>query len=94
MDDDARKVLGAIPRVVNRISNRTIDNDLIKTLLIEERFALDVFRLFLDLSQDILANEMGARGVKGDFTSIRSKCSNDSEEIAQILADLGLANAI
>jgi hypothetical protein len=94
LDDDGRKVLESIPRVVDRLDSLTIDKDLIKAILVEDPYALDVFRLFLDLSQDILANEMKARGVKGDFTSIRSKCKNDSENIARILVELGVADAI
>jgi hypothetical protein len=94
LDDDGKKVLESIPRVVDRLDSLTIDKDLIKAILIEDPYALDVFRLFLDLSQDILANEMRARGVKGDFTSIRSKCKNDSENIARILVELGVTDAI
>ena len=67
LDDDGRKVLESIPHVVDKINDLTLDRDLIKTILDDDPYALDVFRLFLDLSQDILANEMRIRGVKDDF---------------------------
>lgn len=94
LDDDGRKVLESITSVVERIDDSTLDQDLIKTILLEDSYALDVFRLFLDMSQDIFANEMSARNIRGDFTSIRSKCKKDSEKIAEALVDLGLADAI
>jgi len=94
LDDEGRKVLESIPHVIDKIDDSTLDQQLIKSILVDDRYALDVFRLFLDLSQDILANEMRARGVKGDFTSIRSKCKKDSEKIAQVLVELGLTDAI
>lgn len=94
LDDDGRKVLESITHVVERIDDLALDQDLIKTILVEDPYALDVFRLFLDMSQDIFANEMGARNIKGDFTSIRSKCKNDPEKIAGALVELGLADII
>ncbi|MDD1722641.1 MAG: hypothetical protein LUQ15_04035 [Methanothrix sp.] len=81
LDDDGRKVLETIPQVLDRLDDLILSEDLAKTILIENPYALDVFRLFLDLSQDVLANEMKARGVKGDFTSIRGKCMNDADRI-------------
>ena len=94
LDTDGHKVLESISIVVERINDLTIDQDLIKIILSEDPYALDVFRLFLDMSQDIFANEMRIRGVMGDFTSIRKKCGNNSEEIAEILMELGLADVI
>lgn len=94
LDDDGRKVLESIPHVVDKINDLTLDRDLITTILNDDPYALDVFRLFLDLSQDILANEMRIRGVKGDFTSIRRRCKNDSEKITQVLIELGLGEAV
>lgn len=94
LDDDSRKVLESIQQVVDKIGDRTIDQSFIETILIENPYALDVFRLFLDLSQDVLANEMRVRGVKGDFTNVRRKCQNEAERITQVLVDLGLIDAI
>lgn len=94
LDDDGRKVLESITNVVDRIGDLTLDPDLIKTILVEDPYALDVFRLILDMSQDIFANEMSARGIKGDFTSIRIKCKKEPEKIAEALIGLGLADAI
>ncbi|MFB3764586.1 MAG: hypothetical protein ACE14P_04990 [Methanotrichaceae archaeon] len=94
LDEDGRKVLESIPQVIGRIDNLVLDQNLIGTMLIENQYALDVFRLFLDVYQDVLANEMRVRGVKGDFTSIRSKCKNEVEQIAQILIELGLIDAV
>jgi len=94
LDDDGRKVLETIPQVLDRLDDLILSEDLAKTILIENPYALDVFRLFLDLSQDVLANEMKARGVKGDFTSIRGKCMNDADRITHVLVELGLLDAI
>ena len=47
LDDDGRKVLESISRVVERIDDLTLDQDLIKTILIDDPYSLDVFRLFL-----------------------------------------------
>ncbi len=94
LDDDGRKVLETIPKVVKRVENAPLSQELVSSILNDEYYSLDVFRLFLDMSQDIFANEMRARGVKGDFTSIRGKCKHDSEEIAGALIDLGLMDQI
>lgn len=94
MDDDSKRVLGSITKVVERMDGLPLDQSLIKTILIEDPYSLDVFRLFLDISQDIFANEMSARDIKGDFTSIRNKCQNDPEKVAQALVELGLCDAI
>ena len=89
-----QRVVEAIRRVVERIGHRTVDRALVEELLREEPYALDVFRLFLDLSQDVLANEINARGIKGDFDSIRRKCSKHAAEIAEVLVELGVLDAI
>ena len=89
-----RRVVEAIPRVIEHIGDRPLDQGLIEGLLREESYALDVFRLFLDLSQDVLANEVNARGIKGDFDSIRRKCFQHAAEIAEVLVELGVLDAI
>ena len=89
-----RRVVEAIPRVIEHIGDRPLDRGLIEDLLREEPYALDVLRLFLDLSQDVLANEVNARGIKGDFDSIRRKCSQHAAEIVDVLVKLGVLDAI
>jgi|GEM_PF-319262 hypothetical protein len=91
-----QRVVEAIPRVIERIGDRAVDRALVEELLREEPYALDVFRLFLDLSQDVLANEVNARGIRGDFGSIRRKCSQHphAAEIAEVLVDLGVLDTI
>jgi len=89
-----REVVEAIPQVIERIGDRPLDRGLIESLLREEPYALDVLRLFLDLSQDVLANEVNAKGIKGDFALIRRKCSQRAVEIAEILVELGVLEAI
>lgn len=90
LDDDGKRVLEAIPHVLDRLNDPILDENLIEIILKENPYSLDVFRLFIDVSQDVLANEMKARGVKGDFTSIRAKCKTDADRIADVLIDLGL----
>ena len=89
-----RDVLKAIPRVIAKIGDRSVDRTFVEELLREEPYALDVFRLFLDLSQDVLANEVNAKGIKGDFDSIRRKCFHHATEIAEVLVELGILDAI
>ncbi|HEX28688.1 TPA: hypothetical protein ENG04_01235 [Candidatus Poribacteria bacterium] len=94
LNDIGRKVIDAIPKIIGRINRSPLDQSTITTLLEEETYALDVFRLFLDLSQDAIANEINARGIRGDFASIRSKCSRHADEIAEALVTLGLIDTI
>lgn len=94
LDDVGRDVVKAIPQVIDRIDRSTVDQPLLSTLLKQEAYALDVFRLFLDLSQDVIANEINARGLGGDFSSLRTKCDEHSARIAEILVELGLIDAI
>lgn len=94
LNEVGQQVVEAIPRVIGRIGKRSPDRALVEELLREEPYALDVLRLFLDLSQDMLANEVNAKGIKGDFDSIRRKCSRHATEIAEVLVGLGVLDAI
>lgn len=94
LDDDGNKVLAAITNVIARIGKFSVDQKVIEDILRHEPYALDVFRLFLDISQDILSNEMRARGITGGFDSIRRKCSTDTDKIAAVLEELGIIEAI
>jgi hypothetical protein len=89
-----RRVIEAIPWVIAHIGHRPLNPSVVEKLLREEPYALDVFRLFLDLSQDVLANEVNAKGIRGDFDSIRRKCSQHAAEIAKVLIELGVLDAI
>lgn len=91
LDEVAQEVIDTIPLAVERIEQeKNLTQSLIEELLQHEQYALDVFRLFLDLSQDRLANEINARGIKGDFSSIRRKSSGHEQDIASVLVDLGI----
>jgi hypothetical protein len=94
LDEDGKEVLAAIPRVVGRIGTSTVDRPIIEDLLRGEPYSLDVFRLFLDVSQDILSNEMRVRGITGGFDSIRRKCRAHTSQIAAVLEELGIVEAI
>ena len=94
LDEDGKKVLAAIPSVIDKIGTSPVDRLIIEDILGQEPYALDVFRLFLDVSQDILSNEMRARGLTGGFESIRRKCRTNRMQIAAVLADLGIIDAI
>ncbi|MHC1631746.1 MAG: hypothetical protein ACXQT4_05620 [Methanotrichaceae archaeon] len=94
MDDIVDEVIVTIHRAIHQLNNSVVDQNVIRTLLVEETYALDVFRLFLDISQDVLLNTMKSKGIKGDFKAVRNKCRNRSEEIAEILVKLGLIDAI
>ena len=94
LNEVGQQVVEAIPRVIGRIGKRSPDRALVEELLREEPYALDALRLFLDLSQDVLANEVNAKGIKGDFDSIRRKCSRHATEIAEVLVGLGVLGAI
>ena len=94
LDEDGQRVHEAIPMVLDRLDDLELSGDLIRTMLMEDPYSLDVFRLFIDMSQDVLANEMKAGGVKGDFTSIRGKCKRNADRIADVLIDLGLLDII
>jgi len=94
LDEDGQRVHEAIPMVLDRLDDLELSGDLIRTMLMEDPYSLDVFRLFIDMSQDVLANEMKAGGVKGDFTSIRGKCNRNADRIADVLIDLGLLDII
>jgi len=65
LDTVGQRVVKAISRIIERIGDQPLDRALLEKLLLEEPYALDVFRLFLDLSQDILANELNASGISG-----------------------------
>lgn len=94
LDEDGKKVLEEIPRVIDKIGNTSVNRNLIESILNSEPYALDVFRLFLDLSQDRLLNEMEPKGITGGFDSIRRKCKISATKIAVVLEDLGLIDAI
>jgi len=94
MDETAEMVLETTPRVIYQLKRSAIDQKAIEGLLAEEDYALDVFRLFLDISQDILLNIFKAHGIKGDFKTIRHKCRNQSEKISEILIESALIEAI
>ncbi len=94
MDETAERVLETTPRVIDQLERSAINQKMIEGLLVEEDYALDVFRLFLDISQDILLNIFRANGIKGDFRTIRHKCRNQSETIAEILIESALIEAI
>jgi hypothetical protein len=94
LDEDGEKVLAAIPSVIDRIGTSPVDRPIIEDILRREPYALDVFRLFLDVSQDILSNEMRARGITGGFDSLRRKCRTNTSQIAVVLEELGIVDAI
>jgi len=94
IDDIGQKVIETIPRIIEQIGNRSLDRALVEELLQREPYALDVFRLFLDLSQDVLVNEFNAKGIEGNFGSLRKRCSRHAAEIAEVLVELGLLDAI
>lgn len=95
LDEVAQEVIDTIPLAVERIERENnLTQSLIEELLQHEPYALDVFRLFLDLSQDRLANEINARGIKGDFGSIRRKSSDREQDIASTLVDLGILDTM
>jgi hypothetical protein len=94
LDDVAQQVIDTISLVVERIEESELGQSIIENLLRREEYALDVFRLFLDLSQDRLANEINARGIRGDFNSIRGKSRDRAQEIAAILVELGILDTI
>ena len=89
-----QQVVEAIPWVIAEIGDQSVNSTLVEDLLRRNPYSLDVFRLFLDLSQDRLANEANARGIKGDFSSIRAKCQRYATEIVELLIELGLLDAI
>jgi hypothetical protein len=89
-----QEVIDIIPKVIKKLEGEAVTKELIGDLLREEKYALDVFRLFLDLSQDTMANELNALGIKGEFPSIRNKCLRKEEEIAEGLIKIGLIDAI
>lgn len=63
LDEVAQEVIDAISFAVERIEQEeNLTQSTIEEFLQHERYALDVFRLFLDLSQDRLANEINALG--------------------------------
>lgn len=94
MDKTAERVLETTPKVIDRLMRSKNHQKTIETLLVEESYALDVFRLFLDMSQDILLNIFKANGIKGDFKTIRNKCQTQADKIADILIESGLIEAI
>lgn len=96
LDKVGREVIDTISVVVQQLEDtpRELERSTIENLLGNERYALDVFRLFLDLSQDRLANEVNVRGIKGDFGSVRRKCPDRAPEIAEVLVELGLLDTI
>jgi len=94
MDETAEMVLETTPRVISRLKRSEINQKTIESLLVEEDYALDLFRLFLDISQDILLNIFKKNGIKGDFRTIRHKCRSQSEKIGEILIESGLIEAI
>jgi hypothetical protein len=95
LDDVAQEVIETISLTVERIQQEsTLTQLIVEDLLQHERYALDVFRLFLDLSQDRLANEINAYGIRGDFGSIRRKSSDQRQEIASVLVDLGILDTM
>jgi hypothetical protein len=95
LDDVAEKVTDTISVVVEEIEHTSeLRQSTIVTLLQRDEYTLDVFRLFLDLSQDTLANEINARGIGGRFSSIRSKAHEHAPVIAATLVDLGLLDTI
>lgn len=89
------KVIQSIPKVLRKISERAeVDQAFIEELLREDRYSLDVFRLFLELSQDELANELNRLGLPGEFTSIRKRIPEKAPEVARALIEVGLLDAI
>jgi len=94
LDEDGKKVLEGISRVIDEIGDGPVNRSLVENILSSEPYALDVFRLFLDLSQDRLLNETGLKGITGGFDSIRRKSRTDAAKIADVLEDLGLIDAI
>ncbi len=95
LDDVAQEVIDTISLVVDQIDQSSeLTQSMIEGILQQEEYALDVFRLFLDLSQDRLANEINSRGIRGDFGSIRGKSSDRAAEIATSLVELGLLDTM
>ena len=95
LDDVAQEVIDTISLTVERVEKeKALTQLLVEEFLQQEQYALDVFRLFLDLSQDRLANEINSRGIRGDFSSIRRKSSDHREEIASALVDLGILDTM
>ena len=90
----AEEVIETIPRVIRRLNKSDIDQSTIESLLVEETYALDVFRLFLDISQDIMLNILKPHGIKGDFRTVRGNCPRLSKEISVVLIKTGLTDAI
>lgn len=95
LNEVGRKVINATPRILEALEKEGIDRNAIEKLLREHKYALDVFRLILGLSQDEMVNELRyfakipelGRG----FKSIRNKASQYCSEIANILVkNLGL----
>ena len=95
-DEKGLQVIAALPMVVSHIRD---GGDLsvagVAQLLDEHVSTLDVFRLFLSLSQDRLANRVNDRlGTQLNYSALRRHARTHAPDVARALVELGLADEI
>ncbi|MDH5690214.1 MAG: type II restriction endonuclease [Candidatus Bathyarchaeota archaeon] len=98
LDEVGREVIDTIPKIVEELKKSGVNKAAVKGLLFRYKYALDVFRLVLGLSQDEMINELlyfaKIPGLGRSFRTIRNRSKQHGSELAEALVEnLGLADA-
>lgn len=99
LDELGREVIDTVPKIVKELKEEGVNKGTVEKLLHRYKYALDVFRLMLGLSQDEIMNELlyfvKISGLGRGFRTIRERASQHSSELAEALVEnLGLADAV
>jgi hypothetical protein len=98
LDEVGKEVIDTVPKIVEELRKSGVNKVTIKKLLFRYKYALDVFRLMLGLSQDEMMNELlyfsKIPGLGRGFRTVRNRAKQYSSQLAEALVEnLGLADA-
>lgn len=98
MDDEARRLVAAIPALIERIRGNgpSLDAAALVTLLREEPLALDVLRLLAAEGQEPMAHRIcdAVGGKRQGWNALRSFARKNPEQMAAALVAMGMPDLI
>mgnify|MGYP001035185887 CR=1 FL=1 len=97
LNEVGREVIDTVPKIIDELEKGGVDKVTIEKLLRRYKYALDVFRLMLGLSQDEIMNELlyfvKIPGLGRGFRTVSERASQHSSALAEALVqNLGLTD--